>query len=80
MLAEIVSHYVPRIVEVHNYSLAHSATQKLYNWNTLNSRVLKKMGFQISKGDIDCIINAQPDAVERVLRVVQIKLDKYIDE
>ena len=43
-------------------------------------RVLKKMGFQISKGDIDCMINAQPDAVERVLRVVQIKLDKYIDE
>lgn len=46
----------------------------------LSGRVLKKMGFQISKGDIDCIINAQPDAVERVLRVVQIKLDKYIDE
>lgn len=26
MLAEIVAHYCPKIVEVHNYSLAHSVT------------------------------------------------------
>ncbi|KAL4508561.1 hypothetical protein ABPG72_003865 [Tetrahymena utriculariae] len=80
MLAEVISHYSPKLVEVHNYSQAHSVTQKLYNWNTLNQRVLKKMGFQISKNDIDCIINAVPDAVERVLKVVQIKLDKYLDD
>ncbi|KAL4431674.1 hypothetical protein ABPG74_017303 [Tetrahymena malaccensis] len=80
MLAEVISHYCPKLVEVHNYSQAHSVTQKLYNWNTLNQRVLKKMGFQISKNDIDCIINAVPDAVERVLKVVQIKLDKYLDD
>ncbi|EAR83434.2 sperm flagellar protein (macronuclear) [Tetrahymena thermophila SB210] len=80
MLAEVISHYCPKLVEVHNYSQAHSVTQKLYNWNTLNQRVLKKMGFQISKNDIDCIINAVPDAVERVLKVCQIKLDKYLDD
>lgn len=36
LTAEIVQHYIPKLVEIHNYSLAHSQTQKLYNWNTLN--------------------------------------------
>lgn len=38
MLAEIVGYYLPRHIEVHNYSLAHSVQQKNYNWNTLNGR------------------------------------------
>ena len=75
MFAEIVHNYCPKIVELHNYALAHSQQQKLYNWNTLNciyflyiyficiciyilflEKVLKKMGFQISKNDIDAIV------------------------
>lgn len=36
MVAEIVNHYFPKLIEIHNYSLAHSVQQKLYNWNTLN--------------------------------------------
>ena len=36
LTAEIVAHYIPKIVEVHNYVPAHSTNQKLYNWNTLN--------------------------------------------
>jgi hypothetical protein len=36
-MAELVKHYIPNIVELHNYPAAHSTTQKLYNWNTLNS-------------------------------------------
>ena len=36
MLAEIVHHYFPKLVELHNYSNASSVRQKLYNWSTLN--------------------------------------------
>ena len=36
LVAEIVKHFVPHIVELHNYSAAHSVSQKTYNWNTLN--------------------------------------------
>ena len=36
LVAEIVSHYFPRLVELHNYSAARSYAQKIYNWNTLN--------------------------------------------
>jgi hypothetical protein len=37
LLAEIVSHYFPKLVELHNYISTTSATTKLANWNTLNS-------------------------------------------
>lgn len=36
LLAEIIKHYSPNLVEIHNYPAAHSSTQKLYNWKTLN--------------------------------------------
>lgn len=36
LMAEVVSHYFPRLVEMHNYSPANSVRQKMYNWSTLN--------------------------------------------
>lgn len=36
LVAEVVHHYFPRLVELHNYSGANSLRQKLYNWGTLN--------------------------------------------
>ena len=38
-LAEIVHHYFPKLVELHNYSPAHNSVQKMYNWTTLNQKV-----------------------------------------
>jgi hypothetical protein len=37
-MAEIVSHYFPKLVEIHNYVASTSASTKLANWTTLNSR------------------------------------------
>ena len=36
MTAEVVKHFYPKLVELHNYTPAHSTQQKLSNWNTLN--------------------------------------------
>ena len=36
LVAEVVKHFFPSMVELHNYSQAHSQSQKTYNWNTLN--------------------------------------------
>ena len=36
------------------------------------------MGFQISKTDVENVVHCVPDAVERVLKVVQIKLENYL--
>ena len=67
LCAEVVRHYIPKLVDLHNYSAAHSVAQKIYNWNTLNLKVFKKFGFQVSKQEIDSLVNLAPDAIERLL-------------
>ena len=64
LLAEIVKHFIPKLIDLHNYSAAHSVSQKTYNWNTLNVKVLKKIGLTLSKKDIENIVNMVPDAIE----------------
>lgn len=71
LFAEVINHHLPRIIEMHNYSAANSHTQKMYNWNTLNQKVLKKLGYQIHHQDLEDIIKAAPGAIERVLLVLQ---------
>ena len=40
MAAEVVKHFAPRLVELHNYTPANSTRQKLENWRTLNSEYM----------------------------------------
>ena len=47
MMAELIHHYYPKKVELHNYPATNTVTKKIQNWNTLNSKVLKKMGIGI---------------------------------
>lgn len=38
LLAEVVHHFFPRLVELHNYPPASSGAQKAANWDTLNRK------------------------------------------
>lgn len=38
------------------------------------------MGFQLSKNDIEAVISCQPEAVERVLKTVQLRIEKYLEQ
>lgn len=38
LMAEVVHHFAPKLVELHNYVPSHSVSAKLTNWNTLNSK------------------------------------------
>ena len=57
LTAEIVQHYFPKLIELHNYPAANSYAQKMYNWKTLNSKVFKKMGFQLQQEEMDNLCN-----------------------
>lgn len=76
-MAEVVNHYFPKLVEMHNYSAANSVRQKLYNWSTLNQKVLKKISYQIAKPDVDAIVNCKPGVVEAVLMQLQSKMAAF---
>eukprot|EP00927_Polykrikos_kofoidii_P070932 TRINITY_DN67299_c0_g1_i1.p1 TRINITY_DN67299_c0_g1~~TRINITY_DN67299_c0_g1_i1.p1 ORF type:complete len:231 (+),score=48.32 TRINITY_DN67299_c0_g1_i1:71-763(+) len=74
LFAEVISHHFPKIVELHNYSSANSVPQKMYNWNTLNTKVLKRLGYTIHQSDLEEIAKASPGAAERLLKVLREKV------
>merc|ERR1719223_444784 len=74
LFAEIISAFFPRLIEMHNFSAAFAVGTKMYNWNTLNLKVLRKLGYQMHPQDIDDVVKASPGAIERVLRVLQEKI------
>ena len=62
LVAEIVAHFLPRLVDIHNYSGAQGKQGKLYNWVTLNTKVLKRLGFTVARPDCERVANAEPGA------------------
>lgn len=77
MLAEVIAAYFPQLVELHNYPPANSVKQKVYNFETLNTRVLKKLGFTIPRPVIEDIVACKPGVMEQVLNTLQYKMAKY---
>ena len=67
LLAEMIKFHYPRLVDLHNYPSASSTKAKLVNWETLNKKVLKKLGVKITKNEINDIINSRQNAIENLL-------------
>ena len=80
LVAEIVKHYAPSLVDLHNYTAANSVQQKNYNWTTLNSKVFRRIGFAVMKSEIDLVCRCRPNAVERVLRSLRMKIEKFLEK
>eukprot|EP01039_Chlorochromonas_danica_P008732 gene8734-9622_t len=77
LLAEVISAYFPQLVELHNYTAANSLKHKVYNLETLNARVLKRLGYTIPRQLIEDIANCKSGAVEQVLNALQYKMAKF---
>ena len=73
MVAELLHHYNPKIVALHNYPPANSSVKKIENWNTLNFKVLRKMGLGLNKEQIEAIINVSPGVIEQFLYLIFLK-------
>lgn len=79
LVAEVMKHFLPRIIDLHNYSSANSVDKKNYNWNHLNDKVFRRIGFKLAKNDITDVVNCVPDAIERVLRLINIKIGDAVE-
>lgn len=77
LISEIVHHFFPKLIELHNYSATNSVAQKAYNWRTVNQKVFRKMGFHISDQDVNDIVTCKRGTVERVLYTCKIYFAKY---
>ena len=74
LIAEIIHHHYPHLIELHNYPASHSVKQKEYNWTTLKSKCFKKMGFPVKKELISNCVRAVPGAIEKFLYRLKGKL------
>lgn len=78
LVAEVCAHFVPKLVELHNYSPASSGKQKVANWQTLTNKVFKKIGLVVPENVINGVIACKPGVVEVVLNNLRIKLDQFL--
>lgn len=77
LAAECIAHYHPKLVELHNYPAANSVQQKLYNWDTLNVRVLRKLQATLTRAEIEALVQCRPGAIETFLNGLRLKLLDY---
>lgn len=78
MVAEVVKHFIPRIVDLHNYQPANSTKQKTENWKTLNMKVFKKLDFVVPPNVIQGVVAQKPGVIEVVLNNLRLKLQQYL--
>ena len=75
LVAEVLKHFVPSIVDLHNYTNTNSAQMKTSNWTTLNQKVMKKLNINLSPKDIKDVVDMVPESVERILFTLRIKIE-----
>ncbi|XP_007935066.1 sperm flagellar protein 1-like [Orycteropus afer afer] len=77
-LAEIVKHFRPQLVDLHNYVPSCNTDQKLSNWSTLNRKVFHKLRFCVSEADIRKVVANTPGAVEPILCTLRAKVEEDV--
>lgn len=77
LMAEIICHFRPRVVELHNYRPASNTQMKIYNWETLNKKVFKKLGFSLPQNMLEDVACGRAGAIERVLHLVKNKIEHH---
>jgi hypothetical protein len=67
LFAEVIHHFLPRLVDLHNYDQALRIDTKVYNWKTLNRKVLKNIGITLDTETMTALAQARPGCIENVL-------------
>jgi len=57
LIAEIVSHYCPKLCDKNQYFPWLSSVNKISNWMLLNYKVFPKLGFQLNDGQIKSLVH-----------------------
>ncbi|XP_046358526.1 sperm flagellar protein 1-like [Haliotis rufescens] len=80
LVAEVVHHYFPRLVQLHNYAPASAPKQKMENWYYLNRRVLKKLDLDLSDDIIRSLSYCKSKVAEKVLMMLRLQIDRALDK
>uniref|UniRef100_A0A286XE14 Calponin-homology (CH) domain-containing protein n=1 Tax=Cavia porcellus TaxID=10141 RepID=A0A286XE14_CAVPO len=75
LVAEIVKHFHPRLVDLHSYIPACNTDQKLSNWSLLNRQVFHRLHFCVSEAEIRNVVASVPGAIEPILCALREKVE-----
>ncbi|KAL5493348.1 hypothetical protein EMCRGX_G014516 [Ephydatia muelleri] len=79
LVAEVVHHFLPKLVELHNYSPASSSPQKMENWRTLNRKVFSKLGLSVPEDLLQGVVASKPGVIEYILNVLKGRMELYLE-
>jgi len=75
LVAEVIQHYFPKMVDLHNYSPASSSAQKMNNWGVLQRKVFSRLKMSVPEPVVRAISNNKPGVVEMVLLQLKQKIE-----
>ncbi|XP_059151404.1 sperm flagellar protein 1-like isoform X2 [Physella acuta] len=76
MIAELIKHFLPHIVSLHNYTPGNATKMKLDNWRLLNRKVFNKLNFQLTEDLIRELCLGKQGLIERFLMHVRAKIER----
>ena len=77
-IAEIIRHFLPQLIEMHNFTPANNLQQKLANWGILNAKVFSKFGLNVPLNITQNICNGKPGYIEVFLYNLRYKIDEKL--
>ncbi|MES1914407.1 MAG: hypothetical protein MHM6MM_006486 [Cercozoa sp. M6MM] len=81
LAAELLRHFGGgHLVQLHNYTPSNSVTAKKYNWQTLNRKVLSRIGASLDDDTLTALASAKPGVIEQVLLQIRCALEKWRTE
>ncbi|EAY23032.1 hypothetical protein TVAG_182680 [Trichomonas vaginalis G3] len=75
LMTELIHKFYPKLVDLHNYESALKVDTKIYNWNTLNTKTLKKLGMSLDTATITALGNSQAGTIFKVLEMFKNVVD-----
>ncbi|GFN90547.1 sperm flagellar protein 1 [Plakobranchus ocellatus] len=78
MIAELINHFLPHLVALHNYTPANATRMKLDNWMQLNRKVFTKLNFQLTEDLIRELCLGKQGLVERFLMQLRSKIERAL--
>lgn len=76
LVAELIHHFCPRLVELPQYRTCNATAGKIDNWNTLNRNALKKLGLQLTRAEIIAVTGQKLPALEKIFMMLHEKISE----
>ncbi|VDM23797.1 unnamed protein product [Hydatigera taeniaeformis] len=77
LVAEVIRHFFPKYVDIHNFQGCSKIDGKRNNWQLLNWKVFSKFSFKLTDDVVESLVNAQPGTIEKLLLLLRSKFREH---